>query len=791
MVAFLFVLASFDTDDPGSPNAGRARGTHLARNLRRRLRAAARSPGLSPANADISWAGEVPNLRPDRESKRPTRPPARARFDPVRANPVTSDRVTGLSVDSLGGGEVTPRVSVVVPVYNPGSYIEPAIASILGQTMAPGEVEAIFVDDGSTDGTSARLDRLAAEHPDTVRVIHIAPSGSPGRPRNLGIEAARGQYIQFLDADDELALDALERLVAMADRNHSDIVVGRYVSGSVPRPQRLFDRNVERCSLDDYPRLMESSLGPTKLFRRAFVLDQAIAFPEGWRIMEDLYFSLQAYVRARVISVVAEHTCYFFHGRDDRANLSFQPLDADRHFANLRSIIDMVVAETQPGPIRDRILRRLLRTEVLAKLNRLGDPDLLEDDRARLFAGARAILADAFDTTVVVGLGAIDRDRIELLREDRPGELVVLVSRLRDLGLATVLETVRWRAGRLEVGAAASLVFLSDGRPFVVVRRGERSFLDPAIADELVGRPLDVTSEAGRLSANFVLRAQASAMEWDLTASAVTTSLSRDASALPHRMAGETTEIPVRVTAVANIDLGHVGAGAFPVGAGTWEVLIGLHGFGIGRSAPLLTSQVDDMQAAFLPALVGDPGRVVVPIVDAAGLRLEVDPPPAVLADALAGRPVRVVRDGDRLVLDLAFVAGPGAAPLPAELVIRVPDGDRILAARLRVRFEGVVLEARVTDLEDLASGQHPILLRLGDATDWAEVVLGTASIDGRSRLRVLDLERLTVPERIGVAARSGISRGMLTLYRRLLALYRRLPARSRRSLRAIARQFR
>ena len=90
------------------------------------------------------------------------------------------------------------KVSVVVPVYNPGRYIEPCIESLLRQTLPPGEHEVVFVDDGSTDETPARLDELAASH-SHVRVIHQENSGWPGKPRNVGVEASRGEYVQFVD----------------------------------------------------------------------------------------------------------------------------------------------------------------------------------------------------------------------------------------------------------------------------------------------------------------------------------------------------------------------------------------------------------------------------------------------------------------------------------------------------------------------------------------------------------------------------------------------------------------
>ncbi len=76
------------------------------------------------------------------------------------------------------------KISVIVPVYNPGRNIDECLDSLLGQTMPAAEHELIFVDDGSTDGTPARLAALAAEHPH-VRVERIPNSGWPGRPRNV------------------------------------------------------------------------------------------------------------------------------------------------------------------------------------------------------------------------------------------------------------------------------------------------------------------------------------------------------------------------------------------------------------------------------------------------------------------------------------------------------------------------------------------------------------------------------------------------------------------------------
>lgn len=103
-----------------------------------------------------------------------------------------------------------PAVTVVVAVYNTMPYLTRCLESLVAQTIGAGQLEVIAVDDGSTDGGGAELDRFARLHPDIFTVLHQPNSGGPAVPSNRALDQANGRYVFFLGADDYLGPEALE-----------------------------------------------------------------------------------------------------------------------------------------------------------------------------------------------------------------------------------------------------------------------------------------------------------------------------------------------------------------------------------------------------------------------------------------------------------------------------------------------------------------------------------------------------------------------------------------------------
>ncbi|MGI5523813.1 glycosyltransferase family 2 protein [Micromonospora sp. CA-259024] len=314
-----------------------------------------------------------------------------------------------------------PKVSVVVPAYNCGPHIEKLAASLLRQSLPADEFEAIFVDDGSTDDTASRLDRLAAEHPH-IRVLHIENSGWPSRPRNLGIEHARGEYVFFADDDDWFADEALERLYACAKTHDADIVVGKMAGYGRSVPRELFRKNRFAATLENSPLI--DSLTCHKLFRRSFLNEHDLRFPEGGkRRLEDHSLVVRAYFLSRRTSVLSDYTCYHHIQRGDARNVTAAQLDPSSYFASVRDALDIVDAHTEPGPLRDRLHRRWLRNEMLSRLRGKRLLDAPEDWLEQVALETQKIIQDRFAPGVAAGLPPLLRAVAYLAERGRVADL--------------------------------------------------------------------------------------------------------------------------------------------------------------------------------------------------------------------------------------------------------------------------------------------------------------------------------------------------------------------------------
>ena len=314
---------------------------------------------------------------------------------------------------------------MVIPVYNAMPWLRQAVESVVAQTIDSDAVEIIAVDDCSTDGSGEELDVLAERHR-RLRVVHLAEnSGGAGEPRNVGMTAARGEYLFFLDADDYLGTEALGKMLAMARRAGSDIVLGATapVLGRGRGHRRGWSQDVERAEIVDGG--VYEWLDAHKLFRRAFVDELGIGFVKGPRAGSDLEFVSYAYLCARVISVVADYDCYYVRDRGDAPAAAD---DALEFISRVDAIAHTIADHVPEGGGRDRLLERHVRREVLDEaLGGRWFDEMSDEDRAALVAAAREFCAHWMTPSVFAALPPIFRVMAHCLVNDLSEELTDIV----------------------------------------------------------------------------------------------------------------------------------------------------------------------------------------------------------------------------------------------------------------------------------------------------------------------------------------------------------------------------
>ena len=179
-------------------------------------------------------------------------------------------------------------ISIILPIYNVEAYLPQSVESVLNQTYK--DLQIILVDDGSNDGSSSLCEEYAKK--DTrIKVIHKS-NGGLSDARNVGTEAATGEWIFYLDADDWMELSTLEMLYDFAVRNNCDVVQGglyyAYPDHMLKREEKepvVLDRNAAMRELIVNDRVKNFAWG--KLYKASLVKD--LKFPKG-KFYEDSYW---------------------------------------------------------------------------------------------------------------------------------------------------------------------------------------------------------------------------------------------------------------------------------------------------------------------------------------------------------------------------------------------------------------------------------------------------------------------------------------------------------------------
>lgn len=256
----------------------------------------------------------------------------------------------------------TPRVSIIIPVWNRAALIQEAVASALAQTFR--NFELIIADDGSTDETAARA---TASGDPRIEVLRLEHSGSPAVTRNAALRHARGRYVAFLDSDDQWLPNKLAEQVRLLDaRRDAGMVYGlaSYFDGE--RERGVHGPKVPRVpeSIFELLLLQGNFIQPSTVLIRREICELLGGFDESetFRAVEDYDLWLRVTKRYPALFIPRVITRYRRHdgnlSRDQRAMV-----------AKVREVIEITCQRSLVSDsLRDRALSHWYLEELKAVL---------------------------------------------------------------------------------------------------------------------------------------------------------------------------------------------------------------------------------------------------------------------------------------------------------------------------------------------------------------------------------------------------------------------------------------
>ncbi|HFU9289156.1 TPA: poly(ribitol-phosphate) beta-N-acetylglucosaminyltransferase [Staphylococcus aureus] len=244
------------------------------------------------------------------------------------------------------------KFSVIVPTYNSEKYITELLNSLAKQDFPKTEFEVVVVDDCSTDQTLQIVEKYRNKL--NLKVSQLETnSGGPGKPRNVALKQAEGEFVLFVDSDDYINKETLKDAAAFIDEHHSDVLLIK-MKGVNGRgvPQSMFKETAPEVTLLN-SRIIYT-LSPTTLLK-----DNDIYFPEELKSAEDQLFTMKAYLNANRISVLSDKAYYYATKREGE-HMSSAYVSPEDFYEVMRLIAVEILNADLEEAHKDQILAEFL-----------------------------------------------------------------------------------------------------------------------------------------------------------------------------------------------------------------------------------------------------------------------------------------------------------------------------------------------------------------------------------------------------------------------------------------------
>ncbi|MCG7338023.1 glycosyltransferase family 2 protein [Staphylococcus sp. ACRSN] len=245
------------------------------------------------------------------------------------------------------------KFSVIIPSYNSEKYIAELLDSLNNQTFDKKHFEVLLVDDCSTDETVNIANTYQSKMNLTIKQLE-QNSGGPGKPRNTALQLAQGEYVFFVDSDDYIHKDTLKDVANFVNKYQQDVVLVKMegVNGrGVPRS--MFTETNSDVTIEQ-SRIIYT-LSPTKFYKTDLLRRFGIQFPEHIRSAEDQIFTMQAYVNAQKIGVLADKA-YYYATRRDGEHMSAAYVSPKDYYHTMTLIVKSILASPTLKNV-DEVLR--------------------------------------------------------------------------------------------------------------------------------------------------------------------------------------------------------------------------------------------------------------------------------------------------------------------------------------------------------------------------------------------------------------------------------------------------